>query len=171
MEQSHGALTAPSNINDVEFILNITSDGDIKQYISSVWTIKALLLQRKETLKCTSNMKPVGGEAISCLTAWFHGHQEAASFVIIISHHDTIKHSFIPYRQASPGRVPSQTSFFLFQWNTLFGSSEQKWDFYMWEHEAWTFSTTWRGLCWNNPEFGNTKWTDSDRFHIASFHL
>lgn len=33
-----------------------------------------------------------------------------------------------------------------------------------------TSSTTWLGLCWNNPEFGNTKWTDPDMFHIASFH-
>lgn len=29
------------------------------------------------------------------------------------------RHSLIPYWQASPGRVPSQTSFFLFQWHAV----------------------------------------------------
>lgn len=39
----------------------------------------------------------------------------------------------------------------------------------MWKHEAWAVSLTWLGLCHYNPDFVNTKWIDSDMFHIASF--
>ena len=75
----------------------------------------------------------------------------------VISHK---RHSLIPYRQATPGRVPSQTSFFLFQWHAVrffggngsfFTSGHMKLN-----HHMVRIMSQWSGVC-------------SHSFHIASF--
>lgn len=125
----------------------------------------SIFLQKRNL--CTSNMKPVRGNAISCLTIWFHGHQKASSSIVSHSnlhHHSTDIHSFHIDRHL-PAECPAKPLSFFFS-DTLFSSSEEM---DVLDVATWTLSTL-LGLCCYNPEFVNTKWTDSDVFHIASFH-
>lgn len=106
---------------------NITTVEAIKET-----TIQSLLRQKKETFKCTSNMKPVGGKAISCLTIWFHGQQEAvpSSLIIIFT---IIQKTFI---QSGISRQSAQPNLFLSFSVTHCQFLLKKWVFQMQKHEA-----------------------------------
>lgn len=67
-------------------------------------------------------MKLVAGKAISCLTVWFHGHQEAAlsSFIII----STITQQTFHIDRHLPAECPAKPLSFFFS-DTLFGSPEE----------------------------------------------
>lgn len=75
-----------------------------------------------------SNMKPVGGKAISCLIIWFHGHQKAlsSSFIIISTITQQTFNSFHIDRHL-PAECPAKPLSFFFS-DTLFGSSEKMGD-------------------------------------------
>lgn len=106
--------------------------------------------RKRETFECASNMKPVvsvcvwGGGAVSCLTVWFHGHQEAALPLFIMISTIT-QHTFHIDRHL-PAECPAKPLSFFFS-DTLFGSSGRN------GH----VSVTWLGLCGYNPEFEHNK--------------
>lgn len=65
--------------------------------------------------------------------------------------------------------MPSQTSFFLFQWHAVC-FFRRNGSFRCGNTKRGLVSFPRLGLHYDNPEFVNTRWTYSDTFHIASLH-